>query len=364
MTCWETTLHLAWMYPSSITCLSTARAFEVAGRWRQVVQMLQTMQQQRVSWDISTCSSAASACGASMNAHPNNMAAHVKRRQWRDALGIFKNIELTACRPDMILYTVALNACAKSGRWRRALQFLIEAIAYKALQVNITTFSVTVSGASRSSKWKIAAQLTSDAREENMDLNAVIWGALLDASSKSFAWRRASQLHVEMKPRSLEPSVVAAVSAITAAGSSGAWTLACTLQDSLQPNTVAHNAVLSALDKAGQWQGAIEHLEQREGLQLDVISYSVALEACGKNLFWENALRLWKSMSHTAVSANLIAFTNLAQVAPWSSSIWMLQAAQGLELRGKSWFQGVKVYEINSRLEVFFNTNMFNWLRT
>lgn len=35
-----------------------------------------------------------------------------------------------------------------------------------------------------------------DAREENMDLNAVIWGALLDASSKSFAWRRASQLLV------------------------------------------------------------------------------------------------------------------------------------------------------------------------
>lgn len=35
-----------------------------------------------------------------------------------------------------------------------------------------------------------------DAREESMDLNAVIWGALLDACSKSFAWRRASQLLV------------------------------------------------------------------------------------------------------------------------------------------------------------------------
>lgn len=72
----------------------------------------------------------------------------------------------------------------------------------------------------------------------------------------------------------------------------------------------------------------------------------------------------YQGMSYTAVSANLIVFTNLAQVAPWSSSIWMLQAAQGLELRGNSWFQGVKVYEINSRLEVFFNTNTFHWFRT
>ena len=39
--------------------------------------------------------------------------------------------------PFHLKFCFLRNACAKSGRWRRALQFLIEAIAYKAVSWNL-----------------------------------------------------------------------------------------------------------------------------------------------------------------------------------------------------------------------------------
>ena len=73
------------------------------------------------------------------------------------------------------LYLIGRSVCLACGSWSRSGAIL------NLLYVRLATSD---------------GMRFQEAREENMDLNAVIWGALLDACSKSFAWRRASQLLV------------------------------------------------------------------------------------------------------------------------------------------------------------------------
>ena len=65
-----------------------------------------------------------------------------------------------------------------------------------------------------------------------------------------------------------------------------------------KPNIHCFSAAISACGKCGQWEKALQLLDemQQRRLEPDVISFSAAISACEKVGQWEKALQLLDEM--------------------------------------------------------------------
>ncbi len=63
-------------------------------------------------------------------------------------------------------------------------------------------------------------------------------------------------------------------------------------QRRLEPDVIRYNAAISAYEKGGQWEKALQLLDemQQRRLEPDVISFNAALSACKNGGQWEKAL--------------------------------------------------------------------------
>ena len=73
----------------------------------------------------------------------------------------------------------------------------------------------------------------------------------------------------------------------------------------IQPNVISYNAAISACEKGGQHEKAVELLREMEGrgIQPNVISYNAVISACEKGGQHEKALELLREMEESRHSA-------------------------------------------------------------
>ena len=77
-------------------------------------------------------------------------------------------------------------------------------------------------------------------------------------------------------------------------------------------NTFTFNAAISACAKGGEWQKAldlVDELKQQRGLEPDVITYTAAISACAKGGQWLTALELLDELKHRGLEPNIITYS-------------------------------------------------------
>ena len=82
----------------------------------------------------------------------------------------------------------------------------------------------------------------------------------------------------------------------------------------LRPNDVFYNALISACASAGQWQLALQFLDEMPQLavQTSIVSYNAAAEACQRALSWAGAIGILRRMRARAVQTDVITLSLLA----------------------------------------------------
>ncbi|CAK9101579.1 unnamed protein product [Durusdinium trenchii] len=91
-----------------------------------------------------------------------------------------------------------------------------------------------------------------------------------------------------MPKAKVAPTVISYSAAISACEKGGQW------QQALE----FYNAAISACEKCGQWQHALKLFEAmpKAKVQPDVISYSAAIGACEKGGQWQQTLQLFADL--------------------------------------------------------------------
>jgi pentatricopeptide repeat domain-containing protein 1 len=91
----------------------------------------------------------------------------------------------------------------------------------------------------------------------------------------------------------------------------------------VKPDVITYNASISACEKGGQWEKALQLLEEMraKGVEPDVILYSASISACEKGGQWEKALQLLEEMR--AKGRSLLANLVLVRLIVVQLEIWI-----------------------------------------
>ena len=109
--------------------------------------------------------------------------------------------------------------------------------------------------------------------------------------------------------------------------------------DGLSPDCKTYSAAMSACEKVGKWENALELFRemQSHGIHPDAISYSAAIAACDKGHQWERALTLLDEMPSAGVEPDDITYASAicacARGGQWQKAIEMLDETRKQGLR-------------------------------
>ncbi|CAJ1433463.1 unnamed protein product [Effrenium voratum] len=173
-------------------------------------------------------------------------------------------------------------------------------------------------GALCNARWRQAQLLLSGVQPD-----IVMRTAAISACEKSTQWRQALRL-------SPLPKITAASSAAaSAAGAAKAWAHALQLALGAPLDIAFHDALLSASEKAGQWQQAL-HLFARLPVSRaspGLISCNALVSACGARERWEFALQAFARLSRPSVVSYGAALSAFEEAGQWQQAVWLLTDA-------------------------------------
>lgn len=234
------------------------------------------------------------------------------------------------CRPNVVTYNAAMQACGSAGQWREALR-LLRAMLADNIAPNATSFTSAIAACGSAGEWEQARRLLGAVKgvEGAAPLSVGSYNAAIKAcgdagrieeavgilremeadarggvapppdvttytsaiKATGAEYKQAILLLREMPTKDLTPSRISYNAAITACGRGGKWELAESLfrelaRAGLSPDVISYNSVISALGGAGQWERAVGYLGEMSAaggsgdVAPDGVSFAAASLAC------------------------------------------------------------------------------------
>ncbi|CAL1152244.1 unnamed protein product [Cladocopium goreaui] len=116
----------------------------------------------------------------------------------------------------------------------------------------------------------------------------------------------------------VNPDIIVYNAAISACEKGGQWQQALNLFRAMPkakaiPDSISYNAAISACEKGSQWQQALNLFEAvlRAKGTPTVISHNAAISACHRGHQWQQALLLFEAMPRSTVKPNRVTFCAL-----------------------------------------------------
>ncbi|CAK9009768.1 unnamed protein product [Durusdinium trenchii] len=218
----------------------------------------------------------------------------LKLAGWTFALHLLNRLEHSVVVPDLVAWSAAQNRLAKQLAWRQAVALLGE-VQQRRLQVDAVLTAVTINACR--DRWQQACAILANATRRNLSSQVACSSSIL-ACGMATEWRQALAVLSEAK-RCL--------------------------------NVTTYSCAVSAMEKAAQWQKALQLLRQAEGQQVmpDLVLYSSvisATEAAGGR--WQHALQLLEDARHWRIQANLVmlsaAISALEKGSEWQRALRLL----------------------------------------
>ena len=228
------------------------RAASEAGRLELVLDLFSGMEVERVPKDAFTFSGVISACE--------------QLGQWERAVRFYDEmLRDGVARPSVVVLNTCLQACVTGRQWRRALELLVQAKNNLSLEPDAISYSLVITACGLAQQKDIAERVfRSFPNQQRRDTG--LCNAMLTAYERSGVqyWPQALDLLQEMasgKVRHARPDSKSFAVVITACGRAGEWKRCMELYAQMGTQGIpkdkpVYNAVITALQSAGQWDQA------------------------------------------------------------------------------------------------------------
>ncbi|CAJ1347817.1 unnamed protein product, partial [Effrenium voratum] len=250
------------------------------------------------------------------------VASLAKSSRWSELLrGLASKGSL---EPSVVTFGVAITGCSRASAWCAAVR-LAEVLLEVGVEPSVISATSAVSTCEKSSAWQCAVQSLNDLSLRSLEPNIVGFGAVASACEKAGGfWRQAAQQLQSLRRRGIQVSLVllnavsSACEKACASGTDGSpWQLGISLlalapKLKMLPDAVSHNAAISACEKVGAWEQALDLLQdlRRLGL-LSTLSFNAAISACARTFRWDLALLLWEDLASCGLQPDLITYSSL-----------------------------------------------------
>ncbi len=319
-------------------------------------------------------------CGLGANEHHYGALIHAARRagQWEMALVLFDRMVDEGIQPNVIIYNTLVSVLGDAQKLELVEEYL-KRMDEEGIPKDTYTFSAAITACERSMEWQKALNLFDSMADQDVKANVVTLNAVLNACVKGRKWRVAMEKLAQAREMGIPPDAISYSSVITALGDAGRLDVALKLFDSMDEDggralltafaekmsamkprpllarklvidgvqairwgpvwkdTGAYNAIITACERNGEFQKALNHLHmmvknyyngnsnnaavtnsknnkkwgQRKFAKPDSKSFSAAIAACGNAGEWKKALGLFNLMSEMGVARDTVVYNTI-----------------------------------------------------
>jgi pentatricopeptide repeat domain-containing protein 1 len=342
--------------PDQVTYGTVLAACEKSGKWRQVLQYADQMQDAGYLLDGLAATSALKACQQlglagqaveylqKMKESADQPVVERKTAGWQVA-GRRRPLR----GPDSVAYTLAISACARGGAWQQGIQLLDEYTGTTtgtvtngsgaATKMNNNTtdnnikevtnskntdhavmmYTAAITGCEYAGEWKAAFALLERMRQAGVEPNEATFAAVIGACGTACANmmnsnHRSTNLNANKNTESKRDDITGAVTTTT---------MPLPLRKALQlltvikkdstianPSIQVYNAAIRACAEALDLQRALQLLDKvrEEGLEPTVITYGSLVTACERVGSVDDLSKVFKLMKQDELNPNEIIY--------------------------------------------------------
>ncbi|CAE7029159.1 PGR3 [Symbiodinium natans] len=189
---------------------------------------------------------------------------------------------------------------------------------------------------------------------QRFSFDRVTYHTLISLFSKAGCPKEACEILESMRAASLQtglPGYNAAIrslscddaaSTLPSCWQRAAYLLRLMASDAVQPDKGSFNALLSVYGSAAKWASALQTVQamcQAPWVSPDVITWSSAVDACGRSSRWEAASQLMRSMRRLRLQANIVVWGALIKAydraSCWERAVGLVMRMMGRERGGR-----------------------------
>lgn len=308
------------LQPDVVTYVAVMKSQQKAKLWQNAADMLQGLRNLRptvLCWSVAAIGPWHEALGNVQLMRSQVLASSVvtlsavitslaeSATGWKEALQILADAPLVQVEPNVISYNASICACSTAAEpWRKALELVPR-------EANLVTFNSAISACSAAGEWQWAMVLLKELELRNLQGDSFTLNAAIACEAR---WTEALEL-LRLADAARLADVISYSSCISALEKALQWQKALELfflmtERTISPNLISCNAAISACEKCGVWQLALLLLAGSHTLrlQLDVISFNASLSACENASEWEHALALLAELHGTSLRATSMTY--------------------------------------------------------
>lgn len=224
------------------------------------------------------------------------------------------------CRPNVVTYNAAIQACGSAGRWREALTLLRGMLSEK-ISPNATSFTSAIASCGFAGEWQQALGLLRAVKDINGGglLSVGSYNAAVRACGEAGRYKEAVGVLREMEADAKKEGASSDSSAAPA------------------PDVTTYTAAITACGVAREYKQAVLLLREMPtvGITPNKISYNAAITACSRSERWELSLALFREMAILGVSPDIISYNSvisaLGSAGEWERAISVLREMMPVE---------------------------------
>lgn len=244
------------------------------------------------------------------------LTACAKSKKWKEALQLLENMRENVIYPDVRTYTAAIDACSKGGRWEKAVSLLEQMQTIDGVEPDIICYTAVIDALGRGMEPDKAIALLEKMHDKGLEPGIRTYTAALDACNRSGRWIQALDLLRDLREnRNIKPDVKAFTVVCESLAKGGQYQQALAILEDMratgvEPNEVTYASVICACQKAGNWEKAIALLDEMKtyNVQPETRCFVNVLLACSQGLQWERAVELLEEMRAGGVEPMTITY--------------------------------------------------------
>ena len=194
----------------------------------------------------------------------------------------------------------------------------------KTISHEVISYSAGITACEKGQQWPSAVQLFSFLLDDGIEMDLIVCNSLISACRSQ--WQVALALLQEASQRQkLKETDIFSLPVN--------WRQppVCTsINPHRKPLVTAYNGNWKARE---MFSFCFESQAQRNGLQLDVISFNSAMSACGSASEWAWALQLLESLRKSQLQSDLISFNALISACDWTLACELLKEMEVMKLQ-------------------------------
>eukprot|EP00439_Symbiodinium_sp_Y106_P087043 s165_g38.t2 len=332
---WEEALHVLdsmrsrGMRPDVVSFNTTISACASSKKWAEALQLLEEGKKLPSGADPTTYGATINAC----------------EEHWELALHLLNEMSARKLELNEVISASTIRACSNGDNPEAAIE-LLRALQQQAVRQNVRTYTCAMAACHRDQfLWPWSLWLLSEMKDEGLEMDIGLFNAAMGVCriSHGFGHLRkrnmgqVEQLFKDVRYHRLNPDIITYSHVMAAVREAGEWEQALEVLDealssNLRPDSQLYTNAIAACADAASWQSAMHLLGYATAVGPSEHHWSAAMTACSDATQWQYALLLASEMTDIGLSAGIVSYTAMMSACThggmWQNTLRLLDMLQ------------------------------------